>query len=215
MDHPTLHYQPDSDEFRIQGYTVTDPQVLAGLNLPPGHTVVRVPTHLLPELQRNPDADDLLVQVHEVNDIELLTELNLPAGETVVRVAARLLPALQEGAPAVLTITELTEIAGSARHSLFRLETLDCYDVPIDGSDPSVHLAGGDQPDNPENWPGRSTCRPSGPPGSGGIGCTSSTPPTASMTTCATSVSGDAPRSPLRGRTSASSICRPPAGLVS
>jgi hypothetical protein len=93
---PTLHYQPDSDEFLIQGYTVTDPQVLAGLNLPAGHTVVRVPTHLLPELQRDPDAVDLLVQGHEVNDVELLTELNLPVGEIVVRIAACLLPKLHK-----------------------------------------------------------------------------------------------------------------------
>jgi hypothetical protein len=106
---PALHYQPDNDEFLIQGYTVIDPQVLAGLNLPAGHTVVRIPTRLLPELQRDPDADDLLVQCHEVNDaddllvqghevndVELLTKLNLPAGETVIRVAARLLPALRK-----------------------------------------------------------------------------------------------------------------------
>ncbi len=93
---PALHYQPDSDEFLIQGYRVTDPQVLAGLNLPAGHTVVRIPADLLPELQRDADAGDLLVEGREVNDIELLTELNLPAGETVVRVPARLLPALRK-----------------------------------------------------------------------------------------------------------------------
>ncbi len=91
-----LYYQPDSDEFLIQGYTITDPQALAGLNLSAGHTVVRVPTHLLPELQRDPDAVDLLVQGHEVNDVELLTELNLPVGEIVVRVAACLLPKLHK-----------------------------------------------------------------------------------------------------------------------
>ncbi|MGH3913408.1 MAG: hypothetical protein ACRDTC_08360 [Pseudonocardiaceae bacterium] len=92
---PTLHYLPGSDEFLIQGYTVTAPHVVAGLNLPVGHTVVRVPTHLLPELQPDPHASDLLVLGHEVNDVELLTELNLPAGETVVRVAAHLLPTLR------------------------------------------------------------------------------------------------------------------------
>jgi hypothetical protein len=93
---PILHYQPDSDEFLIQGYTVTDPQVLAELNLPPGHTVVRVPTYLLPELPHDPAACDVLVQGHEVNNVELLAELNLPPGETVVRVSARLLPALRK-----------------------------------------------------------------------------------------------------------------------
>lgn len=93
---PALHYQPDSGEFLIQGYTVTNPQVLAGLNLPAGHTVVRVPSYLLPELQPDDDADDLLVQGHEVNDVELLTQLNLPVGEIVVRVAACLLPELHK-----------------------------------------------------------------------------------------------------------------------
>ncbi|MGI9063643.1 MAG: hypothetical protein ACR2FQ_07550 [Pseudonocardiaceae bacterium] len=51
---PTLHYQPDSDDFLIQGYTITDREVLAELNLPAGETVVRVPAHLLPELRREP-----------------------------------------------------------------------------------------------------------------------------------------------------------------
>lgn len=96
MDCPTLHYRPDSDEFLIQGYIVTDPQVLARLNLPAGQTVVRVPTYLLPELHPDPDADELLVQGYEVTDVELLTELNLPAGETVVRVPAHLLPELRK-----------------------------------------------------------------------------------------------------------------------
>ncbi|MGH3626746.1 MAG: helix-turn-helix domain-containing protein [Sciscionella sp.] len=48
----------------------------------------------------------------------------------------------------MLTLTELTEIASAARRSLFRLETLDRYEVPIDGSDLSVYLAGGEQPHN-------------------------------------------------------------------
>ena len=48
----------------------------------------------------------------------------------------------------MLTLTELNEIASSARSSLFRLETLDRYEVPIDGSDLSVYLAGGEQPSN-------------------------------------------------------------------
>ncbi|HEX5143072.1 MAG TPA: hypothetical protein VFW21_04310 [Mycobacterium sp.] len=94
MDCPTLHYQRDSDEFLIQGYTVTDPQVLSGLDLPVGQTAVRVPIQLLPELQPDSDAGDVTVQGRKVNDIALLTELNLPAGETVVRVPARLLPEL-------------------------------------------------------------------------------------------------------------------------
>lgn len=96
MDCPTLHYQRDADEFIIQGYVVTDPQVLVELNLHAGQTTVRVPTYLLPELEPDRSASDLLVRGHEVNDTALLTELSLPAGETVVRVSARLLPELRK-----------------------------------------------------------------------------------------------------------------------
>lgn len=93
---PTLHYLPDSDEVLVQGYVVTDQQILAGLNLPAGEDVVRVPTDLLPELQRDPDAGDLLVRGRVVNDVGLLTELNLPPGETVVGIRASLLPNLRK-----------------------------------------------------------------------------------------------------------------------
>jgi len=72
------------------------PVLFAGLNLPTGHTIVRVPTHLLPELQHDVDASDLLVRGEEVNDVELLTELNLPMGETVVRIPAAVLPGLRK-----------------------------------------------------------------------------------------------------------------------
>jgi hypothetical protein len=48
----------------------------------------------------------------------------------------------------VLTHPEFLEIMNSAHDSLFRLETLDCYEVAIDGSELSVYLAGGDQPRN-------------------------------------------------------------------
>lgn len=93
---PTLHYQPDSDEFLVQGYTVTDPHVLARLNHPAVDAVVRIPAYLLPELQPDPDASELLVQGREVHDLDLLRELGLPSGETVVRVPAQLLPGLRK-----------------------------------------------------------------------------------------------------------------------
>ena len=50
----------------------------------------------------------------------------------------------------MLTDAGFEKIMKSARHFLFRLETLDRYEVPIDGSDLSVYLAGGEQPRNPE-----------------------------------------------------------------
>ncbi len=76
---PTLHYRPDTDEYVVQGYTVTDPQVVAALNLAVGETVVQVPTGLLPELQRDVDPGFLLVRGWEVNDVALLAELAMPA----------------------------------------------------------------------------------------------------------------------------------------
>lgn len=50
----------------------------------------------------------------------------------------------------MLTDAEFRTIANSARTSLFRLETLDRYEVPIDGSELSMYLAGEQQPRNPE-----------------------------------------------------------------
>ncbi len=90
----------------------------------------------------------------------------------------------------MLTLTELTEIASAARRSLFRLETLDRYEVPIDGSDLSGTSLVGSSPTTRRSWPGRSTFEPSGPPGSGGTGCTSSTPPTGWGATCVTNANG-------------------------
>lgn len=50
---PTLHLGPSGDLF-IQGYVITDPALLAELDLPPDETVVRIPAAaaavLLPEL---------------------------------------------------------------------------------------------------------------------------------------------------------------------
>lgn len=93
---PTLYYQPDSDEFLVQGFVVTDPHALARLNLSVVEAVVRIPTYLLPELQPDPAASELLVQGRVVHDIDLLRELDLPSGETAVRIRAQLLPDLRK-----------------------------------------------------------------------------------------------------------------------
>lgn len=50
----------------------------------------------------------------------------------------------------MLTVAELDEIISAARRSLFRLETLDRYEVPIDGSDLAYYMAGREQPHNPD-----------------------------------------------------------------
>lgn len=112
---PAVRLGPAGDLF-VQGYGVSDPVLLAGLNPAQGMTVVRIPAPvaavLLPELiQRTEEINsvisqigpngDLLVQGYAVTDPVLLAELNLPLGETIVRVpafeAAVLLPELSVG----------------------------------------------------------------------------------------------------------------------
>ncbi|MFZ0873002.1 MAG: DUF6879 family protein [Pseudonocardiaceae bacterium] len=115
----------------------------------------------------------------------------------------------------MLTVTELNEFASSARDSLFRLETLDRYEVPIDGSDLSVYLAGGEQPHNAAKLAWQEHLRAERAAGiwrhrvhlidtTHGLGgylryeC-----------------EWDTPRPPPQERASASLICPPPAALVS
>jgi len=51
-DSPTL-WDTDSGEYVVQGYTVTDPQVLAQLNVPEGEAVIRVPKGLMTYLPKD------------------------------------------------------------------------------------------------------------------------------------------------------------------
>ncbi|MFZ0118552.1 MAG: DUF6879 family protein [Pseudonocardiaceae bacterium] len=90
----------------------------------------------------------------------------------------------------MLTVTELNEFASSARDSLFRLETLDRYEVPIDGSDLSVYLAGGEQPHNAAKLAWQEHLRAERAAGICGTECTSSTPPTVWGATCVTNANG-------------------------
>ncbi|HCU94565.1 MAG TPA: hypothetical protein DHU96_18345 [Actinobacteria bacterium] len=51
-DSPTL-WATDSGEYIVQGYTVTDPQVLAQLNVPEGEAIIRVPKGLMRYLPKD------------------------------------------------------------------------------------------------------------------------------------------------------------------
>lgn len=47
-DEGSPHLYEDGNDYLIQGYTVTDPVIVAQLkSIPPGETVVRVPKHLM------------------------------------------------------------------------------------------------------------------------------------------------------------------------
>jgi hypothetical protein len=51
---PTL-YDTDGEMYVVQGWTVSDPQVLSQLNLPPGEMAVLVPKALMSHLQKPAD----------------------------------------------------------------------------------------------------------------------------------------------------------------
>ncbi|MGH3451020.1 MAG: hypothetical protein ACRDQW_09880 [Haloechinothrix sp.] len=48
----TVRFNPETDEFVMQGYVITDPQLLAELNLPECESAVRLPGSLFPELRK-------------------------------------------------------------------------------------------------------------------------------------------------------------------
>lgn len=47
----SISYEPVRDDFFMRGYVVTDPEILAELNLPPGEIVSRIPASVIPELR--------------------------------------------------------------------------------------------------------------------------------------------------------------------
>jgi hypothetical protein len=51
-DSPTL-WDTDSGEYVLQGYSITDPRVLAQLNVPEGEAVIRVPKGLVRYLPKD------------------------------------------------------------------------------------------------------------------------------------------------------------------
>lgn len=50
---PTL-YRTDRDSWLVQGWVVTDPSVLATMDIPDGETCVEIPNRLVPFFQHNP-----------------------------------------------------------------------------------------------------------------------------------------------------------------
>jgi hypothetical protein len=93
---PALH-QTDRDTVLVQGWEVTDCDVLARLGLPGGTEAVEVPATLLaealyrwPALQRT-DRDTVIIAGTAVTDADALRQLRLPAGERAVEVPADLL----------------------------------------------------------------------------------------------------------------------------
>lgn len=99
---PTL-YSTDNDQFVIQGWIVTDPEVLAAATLQDGESIVEIPVELLRHLQVAGIVGDVtrivppivyvtteghyIVQGKQVHDPETLGQMHIPDNESCVFVS--------------------------------------------------------------------------------------------------------------------------------
>jgi hypothetical protein len=111
-DSPTL-YATDRDTYLIQGWKVTDPEILAKLEIAKGETVVEIYDRLIPYFVNdglsgivaswNPpivhvkENGNLIIQGTRVTDAEALAEMAIPEHEDVVEVSKSAIRALLEG----------------------------------------------------------------------------------------------------------------------
>jgi hypothetical protein len=110
---PTL-YASDNDSFVVQGWIVTDEDVLSRLAVSPYETVVEVPAGLLgflaldgldgdvanrvPPIMHVLDNGNYIVQGRRVDDAEALGQMTIPDHETCVEVPKAAMRALLVGA---------------------------------------------------------------------------------------------------------------------
>jgi len=93
---PALH-RTDRGTVVVQGWAVTDAELLGGLDPLAGEAAVEVPVGLLTEVLdswpalRRTDHGTLIVPGTAVTDAGVLRQLSLPAGERAVEVPAGLL----------------------------------------------------------------------------------------------------------------------------
>ena len=109
---PTL-YATDEASYVVQGWIVSDPEVLAGLAIGDDETVVEVPARLLSHLVKDGLSGDVttvmppivhvkkngnyIVQGARVNDPAVLAQMNIPDYETCVQVQKHAVAALVGG----------------------------------------------------------------------------------------------------------------------
>lgn len=106
---PTL-YATDRDSYVVQGWIVTDPQILATITVPDDETVVEVPARLMAHLAKDGLAGEVanlippivhviqngnyIVRGKRVTDQEALSQMNIPDHETCVEVSRSAVVAL-------------------------------------------------------------------------------------------------------------------------
>ena len=110
---PTL-YASDKDSYIVRGWIVTDPDVLARLDVSDSETVVEVPPRLLgflaldgmegdvtnrvPPIVYVLDSGNYIIQGERVSDTEALGQMTIPDYETCVEVPKAAMQALLIGA---------------------------------------------------------------------------------------------------------------------
>ncbi|MDT5030394.1 MAG: hypothetical protein QOC94_565 [Actinoplanes sp.] len=110
---PTL-YASDSDSYIVQGWIVTDPDVLARLDVSDAEEVVEVPAMLLgflaldgldgdvtnrvPPIVHVLDSGNYIIKGERVGDTEALDQMTIPDYETCVEVPKAAMRALLVGA---------------------------------------------------------------------------------------------------------------------
>ncbi|MDT4993950.1 MAG: hypothetical protein QOH97_3842 [Actinoplanes sp.] len=110
---PTL-YASDSDSYIVQGWIVTDPDVLARLDVSDAEEVVEVPARLLgflaldgldgdvtnrvPPIVHVLDSGNYIIKGERVGDTEALDQMTIPDDETCVEVPKAAMRALLVGA---------------------------------------------------------------------------------------------------------------------
>lgn len=109
---PTL-YATDRDTYVVQGWIVTDPETLAGIELADNETVVEVPAKLMTHLSKDGldgevtnlvhpivrvlDSGNYIVKGVRVADTEALGQMDIPDHETCVEVPKSAVAALIGG----------------------------------------------------------------------------------------------------------------------
>jgi hypothetical protein len=109
---PTL-YATDHESYIVQGWVVTEPAILAGLDIADDETVVEVPPGLMTYLERDgldgpvtnlappivhvTDQGTYIVKGVRVNDSEALSQMTIPDHETCIEVAKPVMATLLAG----------------------------------------------------------------------------------------------------------------------
>lgn len=112
-DSPTL-YASDSESYIVQGYVVTDPAVLALLDVSDNETLVEVPANLMDFLAKDGldgtvgnlvppivhvlENGNYIVQGPRLLDAEALSQMKIPDHETCVEISTTAVRALLVGA---------------------------------------------------------------------------------------------------------------------